>query len=175
VIVAYRGRDGPRHPGGFLPEGTPFGPGWKRVRIEAGISEAEAAALNRGENIPLALTGWAAGTTVIWSSLFTVGIFSTPHGVRCYPAGGVRIGTAVLIWVIRRLWASSQTGRHNGASSTRGMEDSPVKELNSPSSSLARSRKRRYPVTDTPSAAEIRISTEHFRLLRLWRLAVYGF
>jgi Na+/proline symporter len=84
----------------------PFGPGWKRVRMEAGISEAEAAALNRGENIPLALTGWAAGTTVIWSSLFTVGNFL--YGRMAYAAillAVFVIGTAVLIWVIRRLWA----------------------------------------------------------------------
>jgi Na+/proline symporter len=84
----------------------PFGPGWKRVRMEAGISEAEAAALNRGENIPLSLTGWAAGTTVIWSSLFTVGNFL--YGRMAYAAillAVFGIGTAVLIWVIRRLWA----------------------------------------------------------------------
>ena len=53
----------------------PFGPGWRRIRIEAGISEAEAATYAKADNIPLALLGWSAGTMVIWSSLFTVGNF----------------------------------------------------------------------------------------------------
>ncbi|HOW69049.1 MAG TPA: Na+:solute symporter [Phycisphaerae bacterium] len=57
----------------FYKKVRPFGPGWARIRREAGIPDAEAAASH--ENIPLALLGWVAGCTVIWSSLFTVGNF----------------------------------------------------------------------------------------------------
>ena len=57
----------------FYRKVRPFGPGWRRIRELAGISEAEAAASH--ENIPLALVGWSAGCAVIWSSLFAVGNF----------------------------------------------------------------------------------------------------
>src|SRR5262249_28448288 len=57
----------------FYKKVRPFGPGWRRIREAAGISEQEAAATH--ENIPLALLGWSAGCVVIWSSLFTVGNF----------------------------------------------------------------------------------------------------
>src|SRR5262249_39581094 len=57
----------------FYKKVRPFGPGWRHIREAAGISEQEAAATH--ENIPLALLGWSAGCTVIWSSLFTVGNF----------------------------------------------------------------------------------------------------
>jgi hypothetical protein len=53
----------------------PFGPGWRRIRAEAGVSEAEVREWAQTDNIPLALIGWLAGSVVIWSSLFTVGNF----------------------------------------------------------------------------------------------------
>ena len=49
------------------------GPGWTRIRKEAGISDKDAA--TGGQNIPLALLGWFAGCATIWSALFTVGNF----------------------------------------------------------------------------------------------------
>jgi solute:Na+ symporter, SSS family len=83
----------------------PFGPGWKRIRIEAGISKAEAAAWVKNDNISLAMVGWVTGVTVIWSGLFLVGNFL--YGRMGYAIG---IGTvfvvsaAVLIRVVNRLW-----------------------------------------------------------------------
>jgi solute:Na+ symporter, SSS family len=83
----------------------PFGPGWKRIRIEAGISKAEAAAWVKNDNISLAMVGWVTGVTVIWSGLFLVGNFL--YGRMSYAIG---IGTvfvvsaAVLIRVVNRLW-----------------------------------------------------------------------
>jgi hypothetical protein len=53
----------------------PFGPGWRAVQREAGVSDAEAAGWAQHENIPLALLGWLAGCIMIWSALFTVGNF----------------------------------------------------------------------------------------------------
>lgn len=87
----------------FYRKVRPFGPGWRRIREAAGITEAEAAATR--ENIPLALLGWTAGCAVIWSSLFSVGNFL--YG-RMVPAGlllAVFVASgAVLLFVINRLW-----------------------------------------------------------------------
>jgi Na+/proline symporter len=83
----------------------PFGPGWTRIREEAGISAAEAAAFAQQDNIPLAMLGWVAGVSVIWSSLFTVG--NLLYGRTGYGLGlgaVFVVGSWVLIGVIRRLW-----------------------------------------------------------------------
>jgi hypothetical protein len=83
----------------------PFGPGWRRIRIAAGISDLQAAEYARHENIPLALLGWSSGCAVIWSSLFTVGNFL--YGRNGYAALLLVVflaSGAVLIGVIKRLW-----------------------------------------------------------------------
>ena len=51
----------------------PGGPGWAAVRDAAGIGEDTER--TQGDNLPLALLGWFAGCTMIWSALFTVGNF----------------------------------------------------------------------------------------------------
>src|ERR1700733_6093694 len=43
----------------FYKKVHPFGPGWRRVRVKAGISEAEAAAWAQHKNTPLSLAGWS--------------------------------------------------------------------------------------------------------------------
>ena len=83
----------------------PFGPGWRRVRLAAGISDEEAASYTRKENIPLSLLGWMAGCTLIWSSLFTVGNFlygRTNYAVALLVV--TLISGTVLVRVINRLW-----------------------------------------------------------------------
>jgi len=83
----------------------PFGPGWRKVRVEAGVSDAQAAEYLKHENIPLSLLGWMAGCVSIWSSLFTVGNFL--YGRMGYTWGlfGVFVvSTALLVWVVKRLW-----------------------------------------------------------------------
>jgi Na+/proline symporter len=98
----------------FYRKVRPFGPGWRQIRREAGISDAEAAASH--ENIPLALVGWSTGCVVIWSSLFTVGNFL--YG-RYLQAGlllaAFIVSGAILLWVINRLWSqptpSTQPGQ----------------------------------------------------------------
>jgi len=89
----------------------PFGPGWRQIRQEAGISEAEAAATH--ENIPLALLGWSAGCTAIWSSLFTVGNFLYGRiGLALLLLGVFIVSGLVLIYVMNQLWGNN----HGGAS-----------------------------------------------------------
>jgi solute:Na+ symporter, SSS family len=54
----------------FYQRVRPFGPGWAHVRRQAGVVETA-----EGQNIPMALLGWVAGCTAIWSALFAVGNF----------------------------------------------------------------------------------------------------
>jgi solute:Na+ symporter, SSS family len=83
----------------------PFGPGWKRIRIESGISKAEAAAWVKNDNISLAMVGWVTGVTVIWSGLFLVG--NVLYGRMGYAVGlgsVFVVSGAILVRVVSRLW-----------------------------------------------------------------------
>ena len=90
----------------FYEKIRPFGPGWQRVRVAAGVSAEEAAAWSKTDNIPMALLGWLTGTVLIWSALFMVGNFLYGRMGYAYVllAFSVVSGT-ILIGVIRRLWA----------------------------------------------------------------------
>jgi solute:Na+ symporter, SSS family len=96
----------------------PAGPGWEAIRREAGV---ERGAVARADNIPLALLGWVAGCTMIWSSLFTVGNFiygRTGYGLALL---AVFVASAlVLLGVVNRLWSSK--------SEITGEEDVPTEE-----------------------------------------------
>jgi SSS family solute:Na+ symporter len=90
----------------FYRKVRPFGPGWRKIQVEAGVSDAEAAEHLKHENIPLSLIGWMAGCAAIWSSLFTVGNFL--YGRMGYTFGlfGVFVvSTVILVWAVRRVWA----------------------------------------------------------------------
>ncbi len=89
----------------FYKKVKPFGPGWARIRREAGIAEGEIAASTH-ENIPLALLGWFAGCTVIWCGLFTVGNFLYGRtGMALALLTLFILSGIVLIVVINRLWS----------------------------------------------------------------------
>ncbi|HTL57464.1 MAG TPA: sodium:solute symporter family protein [Candidatus Limnocylindrales bacterium] len=100
----------------------PFGPGWRPIQAVAGLKAGEQAS---GENIPLALVGWAAGCAVVWSGLFTVGNFLYGRTTAALVLLAVFVaGGFVLLAVIRRLWsgvpdadASSQSATHETSSS----------------------------------------------------------
>ncbi|MBV8897632.1 MAG: Na+:solute symporter [Acidobacteriaceae bacterium] len=106
LIVAYVGpQTDPKTLIDFYRKVRPFGPGWKRVRIEAGISADEAAKWARTDNIPLALLGWVTGTILIWAALFMVGNFL--YGRMGYGVALLMVSIisgSVLVGVIRRLW-----------------------------------------------------------------------
>lgn len=58
------------------------------------------------ENIPMALLGWVAGCTVIWSSLFTVGNFLYGRTGYAFALLAVFIVSGLaLLYVINRLWS----------------------------------------------------------------------
>jgi Na+/proline symporter len=89
----------------FYRKVRPFGPGWRVVREEAGISDAEEAV--RHENIPLALLGWTAGCTVVWSSLFAVGTILYGRYLQAGILLAVFISSGlVLLRVINTLWGN---------------------------------------------------------------------
>lgn len=83
----------------------PIGPGWTKIREEAGVDKVEAAEYARQDNIPMAMLGWVSGTAVIWSGLFTVGNFLYGRmGMATFLLGVLLVTGYTLIWVIRKLW-----------------------------------------------------------------------
>ena len=86
----------------FYRKVRPFGPGWKKVRIAAGFKEDE---YQSGDNIPLALLGWATGCIMIWSALFTVGNVlygRTEYAVALFVT--FLVSGTILLFVVRKLW-----------------------------------------------------------------------
>jgi Na+/proline symporter len=87
----------------FFKKVRPFGPGWRRIREEAGLGED--AARTVGDNIPLALLGWVTGCATIWSSLFAVGNYlygRTGYALACTAV--FVVAGLVLIRVVNHLW-----------------------------------------------------------------------
>jgi Na+/proline symporter len=107
VATAYLGpQNDPKVLMDFYMRVRPFGPGWRPIQRKAGISNADATAMDlRTENFPLSLLGWFTGCIMIWSALFTVGNFL--YGRMGYALGLLAVfvvtGT-ILIQVVRRLW-----------------------------------------------------------------------
>jgi Na+/proline symporter len=89
----------------FYKKVRPFGPGWGPIQALAGPHATKAGA---GTNIPLALVGWVSGCTMIWSSLFTVGNFLYGRmNLALMLLATFAVSCAILISVVRRLWADS--------------------------------------------------------------------
>lgn len=84
----------------------PAGPGWRKVRVAAGISEAEAAL--HGDHMGKATLGWIAGCLVIWSSLFAIGNFLYGRWIYAFPLLALFIVSGlVLLYVVRTLWSGN--------------------------------------------------------------------
>ena len=107
VTTAFIGPETDRHVLiSFYRKVRPFGPGWGPIRKEAGLPEN--AQPTDGENIPLALVGWVAGCTMIWSSLFTVGNFLYGRtSAALFLLATFAVSGLVLLSVVRRLWADA--------------------------------------------------------------------
>ncbi len=85
----------------FYKKVRPFGPGWRQVRVEAGIAESYAS----GENVTLSLLGWVAGCSMVWAALFCVGNFLYGRHTYAVILLAVFVASAsAVIWVINRLW-----------------------------------------------------------------------
>ncbi len=89
----------------FYRKVRPAGPGWEPIRMEAGLSKAEAA--EPGDSMPLALVGWLAGCTTIWSSLFMVGNFLYGRTGYAIALGAVFVVSGlVLLRIVNTLWTA---------------------------------------------------------------------
>jgi Na+/proline symporter len=81
----------------------PSGPGWRVIREQAGVSEAEAAL--HSDNMGTATLGWVAGCATIWSSLFAIGNFLYGRtGLALILTAVFVVSGLVLITVTNRLW-----------------------------------------------------------------------
>jgi len=86
----------------------PAGPGWTRIREQAGISTTEAAL--HGDHMGMALLGWVSGCLVIWSSLFAIGNFLYGRLVPAFVLTGIFVVSGfTLIYVVNHLWDKSGT------------------------------------------------------------------
>jgi len=105
VLTAFLGPQTERHTLiAFYKKVRPFGPGWKAVRKEAGISEVDAKGSH--ESFPLALIGWVSGSLTIWSALFMVGNFLYGRTTYALALLGVFVLSGlVLLRVVNRLWS----------------------------------------------------------------------
>lgn len=92
----------------------PAGPGWTKIRKEAGVTEAEAAL--HGDHMGLATAGWVSGCAMIWSSLFAIGNFLYGRMSLALTLTGVFVVSGlVLLKVISHLWDKSSTAPRPGS------------------------------------------------------------
>jgi len=96
------------------PTGAPSSPSTTRCGRSARLGgdpprgglPANDATATTGENIPMALLGWVAGCTAIWSSLFTVGNFLYGRtGIALALLGVFIVSGLALLYVINHLWS----------------------------------------------------------------------
>lgn len=84
----------------FYQKVHPAGPGWARIRREAGAGPAAA-----GDHIGMATLGWVSGCAVIWSSLFAIGNFLYGRLPLAWTLSAVFVASGVtLLYVINHLW-----------------------------------------------------------------------
>ena len=87
----------------FYKKVHPAGPGWTKVRQEAGVTE-ETAALH-GDHMGMASLGWVSGCLVIWSSLFAIGNFLYGRMQSALILTGIFVVSGVaLLYVVNHLW-----------------------------------------------------------------------
>jgi solute:Na+ symporter, SSS family len=85
----------------------PAGPGWTKIREEAGVSEAEAAL--HGDHMGMATLGWISGCLAIWSSLFAIGNCLYGRWNYAVPLVGLFVVSGiVLIYVVNSLWSKGE-------------------------------------------------------------------
>ena len=92
----------------FYKKIRPFGPGWRRIRQEAGLSDERPGA--SAQNIPMALLGWFAGCTMIWSALFAVGnVLYARYDLAITLSVVFAVSASAVIYVVNRLWTGNDT------------------------------------------------------------------
>ena len=90
----------------FYTKIRPFGPGWRRIRREAGLSDERPGA--SAQNIPMALLGWFAGCTMIWSALFAVGnVLYARYDLAITLSVVFAVSACAVTYVVNRLWTGN--------------------------------------------------------------------
>jgi solute:Na+ symporter, SSS family len=91
----------------FYKKVHPAGPGWTKIRKEAGVSESEQSL--HGDHMGKATLGWVSGCMVIWSSLFAIGnyLYGRIELAAILTAIFVVSGL-VLIYVVNHLWSGKE-------------------------------------------------------------------
>ncbi|MBA3340644.1 MAG: Na+:solute symporter [Gemmatimonadaceae bacterium] len=87
----------------FYKKVHPAGPGWRKIREEAGVTESEAAL--HSDHMGKATLGWISGCLTIWSSLFAIGNFlygRTPTALALTAV--FVVSGSVLLYVVNGLW-----------------------------------------------------------------------
>ena len=93
----------------FYKKVHPAGPGWTKIRKEAGVSEAEAAL--HGDHMGKATLGWISGCLTIWSSLFAIGNYLYGRMETAMLLSGVFVISGLtLLYVINHLWDKGNSG-----------------------------------------------------------------
>src|SRR4030095_9084668 len=82
----------------------PAGPGWKPIRELAGRRSDEVA---DRDNLPLAMIGWVAGCTAIWSALFAEGNFLYGRYPQALLLTAIFVvSSVVLARIVSRTWTN---------------------------------------------------------------------
>jgi solute:Na+ symporter, SSS family len=104
LITAYVSPQTSReHLVAFYRKVHPSGPGWRKIREEAGVSEIEGR--RHSDRIGQAAVGWVAGCITIWSSLFAIGnILYGRYQLAVILIALFVVSGSVLIVVINGLW-----------------------------------------------------------------------
>jgi hypothetical protein len=90
----------------FYRKVRPFGPGWAEIRRSAGPLTDD----GDRENIPMALLGWVAGCTAIWSALFAVGNFLYGRTTAALILTAIFIVSGLTVMrIVSRLWTDAGT------------------------------------------------------------------
>jgi len=97
----------------FYKKVHPAGPGWTKVRLEAGVSISDAAL--HGDHMGMATLGWISGCIVIWSSLFAIGNFLYGRLTNATILTAIFIVSGiVLLYVINHLWDKGSGDKTKG-------------------------------------------------------------
>jgi Na+/proline symporter len=87
----------------------PAGPGWAPIRAAAGLP---ATGRVSPDNIPMALLGWVAGCTAIWTALFTVGSILYGRWTQTMILAVVfAVSASALIGIVAKLWQGASDER----------------------------------------------------------------
>jgi SSS family solute:Na+ symporter len=81
----------------------PAGPGWKKIRLAAGVSVSSAK--EHSDHMGMATLGWVSGCLVIWSSLFAIGNFLYGRMSLALTLTAVFVASGLtLLYVVNHLW-----------------------------------------------------------------------